>query len=278
MPEYGMFIDVSKCTGCYSCFLACKDEYCGNDYPGYSASQPSTGHYWMRLVEKERGTYPKVKLDYVPTPCMQCREASCIKSSKNGSVYRRSDGIVIIDPEKAKGQKEIVSSCPYRVIYWNEEKGVPQKCTFCAHLLDEGWKEPRCVETCPTGALVFGDMNDPESGLSKLRSSQDVEILHPEYELNPGVCYVGLPKRFIAGEVILGNQPDECAEGISVTLVSETGMQNGKTDHYGDFEFEGLESNKDFVVKIEHEGYSPREFSVKTRTDINLGEILLESV
>jgi len=276
MPEYGMLIDVSKCTGCYNCFLACKDEYCGNDYLGYSASQPSTGHYWMRLVEKERGIYPKVKLDYVPTPCMQCREASCIKSSKNGSVYRRPDGIVIIDPEKAKGQKEMVSSCPYRVIYWNEERGVPQKCTFCAHLLDRGCKEPRCVEACPTGALVFGDMNDPESEISKLRSSQDVEILHPEYELNPVVYYVGLPKRFIAGEVILGNQPDECAEGISVTLVGETGTQSVKTDHYGDFEFEGLEPNRDFVVKIEHEGYSPREFSVKTRTDINLGEILLE--
>ncbi|MCK5203838.1 MAG: hypothetical protein KAR15_08195, partial [Desulfobacterales bacterium] len=238
MPVYGMIIDVSKCTGCYNCFLACKDEYCGNDYPGYSASQPSTGHYWMRLVEKERGAYPKVKVDYVPIPCMQCGEASCINSAKNGSVYRRSDGIVIIDPEKAKGQKEIVSSCPYRVIYWNEEKGVPQKCTFCAHLLDKGWKEPRCVETCPTGALVFGDMDDPESDISKLRSSQDMEILHPEYELNPGVCYVGLPKKFIAGEVILGNQRDECAEGISITLVSETGTQNIKTDNFGDFEFE----------------------------------------
>lgn len=278
MPVYGMIIDVSKCTGCYNCFLACKDEYCGNDYPGYSASQPSTGHYWMRLIEKERGAYPKVKVDYVPIPCMQCGEASCINSAKNGSVYRRSDGIVIIDPEKAKGQKEIVSSCPYRVIYWNEEKSVPQKCTFCVHLLDKGWKEPRCVETCPTGALVFGDMDDPESDISKLRSSQDMEILHPEYELNPGVCYVGLPKRFIAGEVILGNQRDECAEGISVTLVSQTGTQNIKTDNFGDFEFEGLESDIDVVVKIEHSGYSSKEFSVKTRADINLREILLEKV
>ncbi len=276
MPVYGMIIDVSKCTGCYNCFLACKDEYCGNDYPGYSASQPATGHFWMRLVEKERGAYPKVKVDYVPTPCMQCGEASCINSAQNGSVYRRSDGIVIIDPEKAKGQKEIVSSCPYRVIYWNEEKGVPQKCTFCAHLLDKGWKEPRCVETCPTGALVFGDMDDPESDISKLRSSQDMEILHPAYELNPGVCYVGLPKRFIAGEVILGNQRDECAEGISVTLVSETGTQNIKTDNFGDFEFEGLEHDMDVVVKIEHGGYSSKEFSVKTRADINLGEIVLD--
>ena len=121
-------------------------------------------------------------------------------------------------------------------------------------------------------------MDDPESDISKLRSSQDMEILHPGYELNQGVCYVGLPKRFIAGEVILGNQRDECAEGISVTLVSETGTQNVKTDNFGDFEFEGLEPDMDVVVKIEHGGYSSKEFSVKTRADINLGEILLERV
>jgi hypothetical protein len=119
-------------------------------------------------------------------------------------------------------------------------------------------------------------MDDPESDISKLRSSQDMEILHPGYELNPGVCYVGLPKRFIAGEVILGNQRDECAEGISVTLVSENGTQNIKTDNFGDFEFEGLEHDMDVVVKIEHGGYSSKEFSVKTRTDINLGEIVLD--
>ena len=72
MPRYGMVIDVTKCTGCHNCFLACKDEFCGNDYPSYSISQPASGQYWMKLVEKERGTIQKVKLDYTPTPCMQC--------------------------------------------------------------------------------------------------------------------------------------------------------------------------------------------------------------
>ncbi len=60
-------------------------------------------------------------------------------------MYRRDDGIVIVDPEKAAGRKDLVSSCPYRRIYWNEEQQVAQKCTMCAHLLDQGWKEPRCV-------------------------------------------------------------------------------------------------------------------------------------
>jgi Fe-S-cluster-containing dehydrogenase component len=95
MPRYGMVIDVTKCTGCYNCFLACKDEFCGNDYPSYSASQPASGQYWMKLVETERGTIPKVKLDYTPTPCMQCEDPLCTKADPGGSVYKRDDGIVI---------------------------------------------------------------------------------------------------------------------------------------------------------------------------------------
>ena len=275
MPRYGMLIDVSKCTGCYNCFLACKDEYCGNDYPHYSSAQPPSGQYWMQLTEKERGTYPKVKLSYVPTPCMQCEEASCVNAASNDAVYRRDDAIVIIDPEKAAGQKEIVSACPYRVIYWNEEKQIPQKCTFCAHLLDQGWKEPRCVEACPIGALIFGDLDDPDSEISRIKASQEVEELHPEYGLKPGVSYIGLPKRFIAGEVILDDQQDECGEGVSVTLIDGIKVGIVKTDSFGDFEFEGLDPDAEYLIKIEHDGYAPKEVNVKTRTDINLGEILL---
>ena len=97
--------------------------------------------------------------------------------AQNKAVYRRQDGIVMIDPVKAKGQKQIVTACPYRVIEWNEEKQIPQKCTFCAHLLDKGEKEPRCVESCPTGALVFGDLDDPKSEVAKLMASGKTEAL-----------------------------------------------------------------------------------------------------
>lgn len=276
MARYGMVIDITKCNGCYNCFLSCRDEYCGNDYPPYSSSQPFTGQFWMRLIEKERGKYPKVKVAYIPIPCMHCEEATCIAASSNNAVYRRPDGIVIIDPEKAVGQKEIISACPYRVIYWNQEKDIPQKCTFCAHLLDKGWKEPRCVEACPTGALVFGDLNDPTSEVSKIKASREVEVLHPEYGLKPGVWYIGFPKRFIAGEVILADTEDECAQNVSVLLMDKTAKKTIKTDNFGDFEFEGLEPDTEYTIKIEHEGYAPKEFGVKTRTDVYLGEIVLD--
>ena len=276
MARYGIVIDVDKCTGCHSCFLSCRDEYCGNDYPPYSASQPEKGQFWMKVLEKERGTYPKVKLSYIPVPCMHCNDAPCIEAAEDNAIYSRPDGIVIIDTEKAVGQKQVVNACPYRVIYWNEEKNLPQKCTLCAHLLDKGWKEPRCVEACPTGALAFGDFDDPESQVSKLQESGNFAPLHPEFGITTNVIYSGLPKRFIAGEVILGDNMGECAENISVVLKGDNTEIDVQTDNYGDFEFEGLEADKDYNVKIEHEGYKPWETNVKTRADINLGEIVLE--
>ncbi|MFC1868629.1 4Fe-4S dicluster domain-containing protein [Thermodesulfobacteriota bacterium] len=276
MTQYGMVVDISKCNGCYNCFLACRDEYAGNDYPPYSAAQPLHGQYWMQIGERERGTYPKVKVSYIPLPCLHCREASCITASPGDAVHRRPDGIVLIDPEKAVGKKEIVNKCPHRVIYWNEEKNIPQKCTFCAHLLDEGWKEPRCVEACPTGALIFGDLDDPGSEIVGMLKSDKTEELHPEYGLAPGVVYVGLPKRFIAGEVVLGDQQDECAEGVKVTLIRGNESRNLITDNYGDFEFEDLEPNSSYTIRIDHEGYILKEMTVLTRLDTNLGEIILE--
>lgn len=275
MARYGMLINIDKCNGCYNCFLACRDEFENNDYPSYSAAQPTGGKPWMRVVEKERGATPKVKVDYIPIPCFQCTDAPCVKNSSSGAVYQRPDGIVLIDPEKAQGDKEILSGCPQRLIYWNEEKGIPQKCTFCAHLMDQGWKQPRCVEACPSGALVFGDLDDPASEISQLKASCESEALHPEFELQPNVTYIDLPKRFIAGEVVLGDQKDECAAGVSVSLINGTQTLECKTDSFGDFEFDGLEAAQTYTLRAQHEGYEPAEISVITHADVNVGEITL---
>lgn len=274
MARYGMVIDITKCVGCYNCFLACKDEHCGHEFPGYTEAQPMTGQFWMKLIEKERGKFPKVKTAYIPLTCMQCQDATCIKMAENGAVYRRSDGIVIIDPTKAKGQRQLVSSCPYRVIYWNEEKKLPQKCTFCAHLLDEGWKEPRCVELCPSGALVFGDLDDPSSEVAKLMATGTTKPLHPEYGLKENVTYIGIPGKFIAGTVAYGDT-DECAGGVTVTLSGNGTAKEIKTDGFGDFEFESLPENAGYTVKITATNYKGKELKVKTRTDVYLDVIKL---
>jgi NAD-dependent dihydropyrimidine dehydrogenase PreA subunit len=192
----------------------------------------------------------------------------------NGAIYKRPDGIVIIDPEKSMGQKEILSSCPHRVIFWNEEKQIPQKCTFCAHLLDQGWREPRCVEACPTGALLFGDLDDPSSELSKSWASEKVEELQPEFDLKPRVKYVGIPKRFVAGMVLLKDK-DQCAENAKVTLSGRGERRTIRANNFGDFEFEDLDVGE-FTVRIEHSGYFPQSFKVQTKLDVYLGEIQLK--
>lgn len=276
MARYGMVIDINKCNGCYNCFLACKDEYTENDYPPYSLGQPNEGQPWMKMTEKEMGICPKVKVDYIPQPCLHCNDATCVKMAVDGEVYRRPDGIVIIDPEKAAGKREIVNSCPHRVINWNEEKNVAQKCTFCVHLLENGAKEPRCVEGCPSGAIIFGDLDDPESEISKNIAGAPVEELNPAYNLKPNVVYRNLPGRLIAGEVMFEDKQDVCAEGVKVTLKGESLEKTGTTDFLGDFEFKGLEPNQSYQVVIEHDGYASQTIDIKTDTDKNLGEVLLK--
>ncbi len=150
-------IDVTKCSGCHNCFLACRDEYFGNDYGPYSAPQPLDGQFWMQIKEVERGSYPKPKLDYIPLPCMHCEKAPCIDAAADGAVYRRDDGIVIIDPTKAKGQKAIVNACPYRVIFWNAEL-ISRRSAPCAPI---GWTKAR------QGAPLRGGLPDRGTGLRR---------------------------------------------------------------------------------------------------------------
>ena len=276
MARYGMVIDINKCIGCYNCFLSCRDEFAGNEYKGYSAAQPMEGQDWIRVIEKERGQYPKVKVSYTPVPCMHCDDAPCIKMAQDGAVYKRADGIVIIDPVKAKGQKELISSCPYRVIEWNEQEQLPQKCTLCAHMLDKGEKEPRCVESCPTGALSLGDLDDPGSEIARLIASGKTEALHGGYDIKEKVRYMGLPGKFIAGTVIYGDR-DECAEGVTVALSRDGERRDVKTNAFGDFEFEGLADNIEYTIRISTGGYKEQTITATTRKDIYLGEINLRN-
>jgi hypothetical protein len=137
-----------------------------------------------------------------------------------------------------------------------------------------GLEEPRCVEACPTGALIFGDLGDPNSDISRVIASSKTESLHPEYGLKEKVLYIGLPKRFIAGSVVFGDR-DECAEGVKITLEWEGEKKTALTNNYGDFEFEGLLEEKAYSVKVEATGYKSQKFDIKTGIDLYLGDIFL---
>ncbi len=199
-----------------------------------------------------------------------------MKADTNGAVTRRADGIVLIDAEKARGQHALVRSCPYGVIFWNEKLDTAQKCTFCAHLLDEGWKQPRCVEVCPTQALVFGDLNDASSAVAARMAEPAIEELRPDWENRTLVRYIALPQRIVLGEVVLGDKPEEPAPGVTVTLRCGAEVLTTATDSYGDFEFKEVKPNEQYLLQVSHPGYAAREVKVSTRADANLGAVQLD--
>ncbi len=271
-------IDAGKCDGCYNCQFACKDESVGNDWTPYSLPQPDTGQFWMKVNEIERGTLPKVKVSWVPTLCGHCDNAPCMKAATNGAVYKRSDGLVVIDPVKSAGQKQIVAACPYGAVYWNADLNIPQKCAACAHILDGvgiaagETQVPKCVGACPTNAITFGDDSDP--AIQALISKS--EVLNPEFGTKPRVYYLNLPKPFIAGSVYDQGR-DECIEGATVTATEVT---SGKTytaitDVYGDFWLEGLAGNKTYSVSMSMTGYVTRKTTVFLADGKNVGDFPL---
>jgi len=281
MEKWNLIIDVAKCEGCYNCFLSCKDEHVDNDFLPYSVAQPRHGHSWIDILSKERGQYPTVDVANLPVPCMHCDNAPCIKKAVNGEIYKMSNGIVIIDPEKARGRKELVDSCPYGAIWWNEEKNVPQKCTLCAHLLAEGWKEPRCVQACPTAAMRIVKADDTR--MKQMITQENLEVFHPEYNTQPRVYYKNLYrylKCFIGGDVAFKKDGTvDCAEGAGVTLFKDSQkISEVSTDNYGDFKFDNLEENSGkYTLEIVYKGYEKKTIEVELAASKSVGTILLQA-
>jgi Fe-S-cluster-containing dehydrogenase component len=276
MKKYSFIIDVAKCENCNNCFLSCKDEHCGNDWPGYSLSQPLHGQRWINIKRKERGNFPEIDVAYLPQPCMHCDDAPCVKAAKDGAVYKRDDGIVIIDPQKAKGQKELVRSCPFGAIWWNEDARVPQKCTFCAHLLDKGWEKPRCVQSCPTGALTITFVEDDT--LKEIVTGDKLEHLGtPENLASPRCFYKNLYRFnscFITGSVAYRDRTViECAEGINIKLLRDgIYAAEQKTDDFGDFKFDKLSSEDGMYSIIVDSGEAgERKIDIKLKESVSVG-------
>ncbi len=276
MKKWHLVIDCALCHDCNDCFLADKDEFVGNDFPPLSVAQPWSGHRWMNIHRKERGQFPIVEVVYLPQPCMHCDEAACIEKAPQGAVYKRDDGIVIIDPVKAKGHKELVDACPYGAIYWNEEAQVPQKCTGCAHLLDEGWTETRCSQVCPTGAITLVLAEDTE--VAKLERADGLELYRPDLGTKPRVYYKNLhrwTKVFVAASVAY-EDTDECADGARVVVkVGDVQVGEGLTNNYGEFRVDRLESGEEHEIVVEATGYEPYAKKVRLDSSLNLGLVLL---
>ncbi len=280
MKKWYVVIDVEKCENCNNCFLSCKDEHVGNDWPGYSAPQPGRGQSWITIHRKERGQYPFIDVAYLPIPCMHCDNAPCMKAAKDGAVYKRPDGIVIIDPVKAKGQKGVIKACPYDAIRWNEELQIPQKCTFCAHLVDDGWEKTRCLQSCPTGALSMRHVEPAE--MKGIIRSEKLESYQPQYKSEPHVYYKNLyrfTRCFIGGSIAVRlNGKDECVEGAKVALINAANEKIGEcvTDNYGDFKFDSLEENSGkYTLRIVYRDCDEKSVEVDLKKSLYTGVIFL---
>ncbi|MBI4320614.1 MAG: 4Fe-4S dicluster domain-containing protein [Chloroflexi bacterium] len=199
MVRLGMAIDLNRCIGCHSCYMACKAE---NFTP--------PGVFWGRVLEKEIGKYPTVKKMFLPILCNHCEDPACKRVCPTGATSKREDGIVLVDYDKCVGCRACMMACPYDVRFYVKEirsyfpagptpyeaygyprfqTNVVQKCTFCSHRVDRGL-QPACVETCPTKARYFGDLGDPASEISQLIAQRGGYQLRAELGTNPSVYYL----------------------------------------------------------------------------------------
>jgi len=278
MKKWNMIIDVAECTNCQLCALSAMDEYVGNTWPGVAAPMPRHGHQWIDIKQKERGQAPMIDIAYVPTMCNQCDNAPCMKADKTGAIGKRDDGIVIIDPVKAKGHKELVDACPYGHIWWNEELQLPQAWPFDAHLLDQGWQQTRGHQACPTGAMRAIKVEDDE--MARTARDQGLEVMRPELGAKPRVYYRNLwrfTKCFIGGSVSAeANGVIDCVEGAAVRLLKDGApVAETVTDNYGDFKFDRLNENSGrYGVEISTQGRK-KTVEATLGVSINLGEIKL---
>ena len=208
-----MVIDLDKCVGCQTCTVACKVGH-------------GLGPALQRVVvvEKELGEYPNARRMYLPKRCMNCADPRCVGVCPSGATEQRPDGIVVIDQDRCLGCRYCMMACPYdarrfhgaeqtyhpQASKWEERRyqehtvGVVDKCDFCKSRIDEGLENslkpgvdpdatPRCVIACVASALHFGDLEDPESEVSRLIESRNGVQLLPELETDPSVNY--LPRR-----------------------------------------------------------------------------------
>lgn len=198
MARYGMVMDLRTCVGCQACTAACSIE---NQTPFWSDK------FRTRVLDKEVGHYPEVGRYFVPTICMHCEEPPCVEPCPTNATYKTEDGFVLVDYDRCMGCKACMAACPYQARYIYDRKDVEEarqvfgrdfaqhpaphvdKCTFCEDRVGRGM-EPACVTTCPSRARIFGDLDDPDSEVSKLVASGLAKPLRPELGTRPKVFYI----------------------------------------------------------------------------------------
>lgn len=182
--KYGWFIDTNRCFGCHACEVSCKSE---NDVP--------LGNFIRQTIYHDEGQYPKVARMFLPMSCQHCEDAPCIKACPCGALHKESGGTVAVDYNTCCGHGTCADVCPYGAIYLDPVAKQAVKCHNCYHRTELGM-EPACVPTCPSEAITFGDLNDPQSDISKaFQKAEDKEVevvqLRAEKKTRPRMWFAG---------------------------------------------------------------------------------------
>lgn len=187
MARNCLVVDLNRCIGCFACEIACKTE---NDI--------ALGEHWCKVItEGPTGTFPDIEEYWLPTMCQQCQDAPCVNVCPTGASYRNEDGVVLVDKEKCIGCKYCLMACPYGVRSWNAKLKCVEKCTLCQQLTSVGEK-PACVQACCGEARFYGDLDDPESDVSKAIAAADPESIHHLTDVGNGPSTVYILDKDIA--------------------------------------------------------------------------------
>ncbi len=202
--RWGMLIDTTKCSkGCTACVDACETENgLDNTLKGSLETKPQ----WIRKVELKHTVTGRSHS--LPIPCQHCESAPCVDVCPTGASFQRADGIALVDRHTCIGCRYCMMACPYKARSFVHEdltnqmedvprgKGCVESCTLCVHRIDSGNLTPACVEACTAdnhNAMIFGDLNDPNSEVSKAIAAQAVTQIRSDLGTNPAVVYRGIP-------------------------------------------------------------------------------------
>jgi len=182
--KFGWFIDTRRCFGCHACEVSCKAE---NDVP--------LGHFIRQTIYKDVGEYPQVARFFLPMACQHCEDAPCIKACPCGALHKTTGGTVAVDYNVCCGSAACIEVCPYGAVYLDPVAKQAVKCHNCYHRAEVGM-EPACVPTCPSEALYFGDLNDPESSIVRAMKEAEetagpLRQLRPEKQTRPRMWFAG---------------------------------------------------------------------------------------
>jgi Fe-S-cluster-containing dehydrogenase component len=175
--RYAMAIDLKTCMACAACIVACKVE-----------NNVEENHSRCRVTQLISGEFPSLTLELFSERCNQCADAPCVTNCPTGASHYADGGTVLVTEAKCTGCKACIAACPYDARFINE-KGYAEKCTFCVQRVRKGL-QPACVSTCPSRAMIFGDLDDPATELSKLLALRPHRALSPEAGTRPHVFYL----------------------------------------------------------------------------------------